>query len=69
VRGPQECSANGADQPRAAVYAIAVRTAEFDLPPEMIDDIVARHMSGYGAGAHTGGRDAGRDGDRDEEEY
>jgi hypothetical protein len=51
------------------VYAIAVRTAEFDLPPEMIDDIVARHMSGYGAGAHTGGRDAVRDGDRDEEEY
>jgi hypothetical protein len=47
------------------VYAIAVRTAEFDLPPEMIDDIVARHMSGYGAGTRT----SGRDGDRDEEEY
>jgi hypothetical protein len=65
ARPPGACSASGADQPRAAVYAIAVRTAEFDLPPEMIDDIVARHMSGYGAGTRT----SGRDGDRDEEEY
>jgi hypothetical protein len=37
------------------VYAITVRTAEYDLPPEMIDDIIARHMSGYGAGGGGGG--------------
>jgi hypothetical protein len=48
------------------VYAIAVRTAEYDLPPEMIDDLVARHMSGYG----TGGPPArGRETERDEDEY
>lgn len=29
----------------AAVYTIAVRTSEFDLPPEMLDDIVAQVVS------------------------
>jgi hypothetical protein len=41
------------------VYAITVRTAEFDLPPEMIDDLVARYTSGAG-GAEPGARRGGR---------
>lgn len=29
----------------AAAYAIAVRSSEFDLPPEMVEDIVASMFS------------------------
>ena len=29
----------------AAAYTIAVRTSEFDLPPEMLDDLVAQIVS------------------------
>ena len=28
-----------------AAYAVAVRTSEFDLPPEMLDDLVAQMVS------------------------
>ncbi len=28
-----------------AVYAIVVRSSEYDLPPEMLDDIVSRTFS------------------------
>ena len=28
-----------------AAYAIAVRTSEFDLPPDMLDDLVAQMVS------------------------
>ena len=34
-----------------AAYAIAVRTSEYDLPPEMLDDIAAMVSSSYGRGS------------------
>ena len=35
-----------------AAYAVAVRTSEFDLPPEMLDDLVAQ--TGSHATDHNG---------------
>ncbi|TFY83727.1 hypothetical protein EWM64_g272 [Hericium alpestre] len=34
-----------------AAYAVAVRSSEYDLPPELLDDIVSRQVAGYGIGA------------------
>ncbi|KAI0067817.1 Translin [Artomyces pyxidatus] len=42
-----------------AAYAIAVRSSEFDLSPEMLDDVVGQAISGYGENfddMHTSGR-------------
>ncbi|KDQ54767.1 hypothetical protein JAAARDRAFT_348283 [Jaapia argillacea MUCL 33604] len=53
-----------------AAYAIAVRTSEFDLPPDILDDIVARCVSGYETNNH--GRKAQRwqeHFDSDDEDY
>ncbi|KAH7914509.1 Translin [Hygrophoropsis aurantiaca] len=36
-----------------AVYAIVVRTSEYDLPPEILDDIVAQSISNFNTGAAT----------------
>lgn len=36
-----------------AAYAIFVRSSEYDLPPEMLDDIVAQSISSYNASSHT----------------
>lgn len=32
-----------------AAYTAVVRTSEFDLPPEMLDDIVNQVVSNYGS--------------------
>lgn len=47
-----------------AAYAIVVRSSEYDLPPEMLDDIVALSLSRFG-----GNRPSGLDLDVDHEEY
>ncbi len=46
-----------------AAYAIVVRSSEYDLSPEMLDDIVARTISNFG------GRLKPCDYNEDEEEY
>lgn len=53
-----------------AAYAIFVRSSEYDLSPEMLDDIVAQSISGYNASSHDtsigqprGRRDYGSDDD------
>lgn len=33
----------------SAAYAIVVRGSEYDLPPDMLDDIVARSISSFGS--------------------
>ena len=50
----------------AAVYAIVVRTSEYDLPPEILDDIIAQSMSKYAYKEKRSNRDGGSD---DEHEY
>ncbi|KAH7923991.1 Translin [Leucogyrophana mollusca] len=56
-----------------AVYAIVVRSSEYDLPPEAVDDIVAQSISSFGTGSGVdrskrGRRDPGS-GDEYEGEY
>lgn len=51
-----------------AAYAIAVRSSEYDLPPELLDDIVARTVSIAGGGNEPPRRKRGRE-DDDEDEY
>lgn len=50
----------------AAVYAIVVRTSEYDLPPEILDDIITQSMSIYTHKDKRGNRNVGSD---DEQEY
>jgi hypothetical protein len=56
--------------PLAAVYAIVVRSSEYDLPPEMLDDIISRSLPSLtsGSGKAKRGRDAGSD-DEHEDVY
>ena len=49
-----------------AAYTIAVRTSEFDLPPEMLDDLVAQTVL-YAADASGYGDDSRRKRARDRE--
>jgi hypothetical protein len=44
LRKKQAVTASSLQKIEEAVYAITVRTAEYDLPPDMLDDIAARHM-------------------------
>jgi len=44
-----------------AVYAIVVRTSEFDLPTEILDDIVVQSMSNYVHQDKRSNRNAGSD--------
>ncbi|KAI0322293.1 Translin [Amylostereum chailletii] len=37
-----------------AAYAIAVRSSEYDLPPDLLDDIVSSAVSGRGHGGDSG---------------
>lgn len=48
------------------MYAIVVRTSEYDLPPEILDDIIAQSMSNYAPKDKRSNRDIGSD---DEQEY
>lgn len=49
--------------PGPVAYAIVVRSSEYDMPPEMLDDLVEQAVShsGYGgAGEEGSGRRRGR---------
>ncbi|KIY67587.1 Translin [Cylindrobasidium torrendii FP15055 ss-10] len=48
-----------------AVYAIVVRTSEYDLPPDLLDDLVAQITSGNSDRKRR--RDVSDDGDRENE--
>ncbi|KAF8559331.1 Translin [Imleria badia] len=49
-----------------AVYAIVVRTSEYDLPTEILDDIIIQSMTNYAYKEKRRNRDVGND---DEHEY
>ena len=49
-----------------AAYAIAVRSSEYDLPPDILDDIVARTVSTTYGGNEAGRRNRTRDEDEDD---
>ncbi|KAF8845328.1 Translin [Paxillus ammoniavirescens] len=53
-----------------AVYAIVVRSSEYDLPPEMLDDIISRSIPSFasGSGKAKHSRDVGGD-DGHEDDY
>ncbi|KAG8220025.1 Translin family-domain-containing protein [Butyriboletus roseoflavus] len=48
-----------------AVYAIVVRTSEYDLPPEILDDIITQSMSNHAHKDKRSNRDIGSDDERD----
>ncbi|KAJ7102260.1 Translin [Mycena belliarum] len=43
----QSVTANSLEKIEAAAYAVAVRGSEYDLPPEMLDDLVAQTTSKF----------------------
>ncbi|KAI0724285.1 Translin [Cerioporus squamosus] len=45
LRKKQNVTAQSLEKIEDAAYAVAVRTSEFDLPPEMLDDLVAQTVS------------------------
>ncbi|RPD81722.1 Translin [Lentinus tigrinus ALCF2SS1-7] len=45
LRKKQHVTAQSLEKIEDAAYAVAVRTSEFDLPPEMLDDLVAQAVS------------------------
>ncbi|KAF9243875.1 Translin [Melanogaster broomeanus] len=53
-----------------AVYAIVVRSSEYDLPPEMVDDIISRSLPSFtsGSGKAKRSRVVGSD-DEHEDDY
>lgn len=50
-------------------YAIAVRSSEYDLPPELLDDIVERTVTEAGFGGGEDERDRRRRGVRRGSEF
>jgi len=54
-----------------AAYTIAIRSSEYDLPDDILDDIVARCISGYDTRHQNYDRhpERWRDGEEDEDEY
>jgi hypothetical protein len=49
-----------------AAYAIVVRSSEYDLSPEMLDDIVAKSISSYSGQTFGRRREADNSDDDDE---
>ena len=58
------------DRPSIAAYAIVVRSSEYELSPDMLDDIVERTVTTLSAegGRGGGGRKRGRENDSDEDD-
>ncbi|KAJ6604306.1 Translin [Mycena vulgaris] len=46
----QSVTANSLEKIEAAAYAVAVRGSEYDLPPEMLDDLVAQTTAKFNTG-------------------
>ena len=47
------------DSSTTAVYAIVVRGSEYNIPPDMLDDIIAQSISASDVKSRAGHRDAG----------
>lgn len=54
------------NSPCVAAYAIVVRSSEYDLSPEMLDDIVAKSISSYSGQTFGRRREADNSDDDDE---
>jgi len=53
LKKKQAVTAQSLEKIEDTVYAIVVRSSEYDLPPEMLDDIVAQSISNFtGSGGH-----------------
>ncbi|KAF4622887.1 hypothetical protein D9613_001650 [Agrocybe pediades] len=73
LRKKQSVTTNSLEKIEDAVYTIVVRSSEYDLPPEMLDDIVAHSISNYHDFGNNeprkhGGRRRGGGASEDEEE-
>ncbi|THH32327.1 hypothetical protein EUX98_g1863 [Antrodiella citrinella] len=64
LRKKQQVTTQSLEKIEDAAYAIAVRTSEYDIPPELLDDIVARSVVSEGGG--NSGRKRTREGEFDE---
>ncbi|OBZ79725.1 Translin-associated protein X [Grifola frondosa] len=57
LRKKQAVTSQSLQKIEDVAYAIAVRSSEYDLPPEILDDIVARTVSNMASGGnYTGGK-------------
>ncbi|KAH9835787.1 Translin [Rhodofomes roseus] len=73
LRKKQQVTSQSLEKIEDVAYAIAVRSSEYDLPPELLDDIVERTVAeaGFGGGGddrdqrRRGGRRGGEDEDED----
>ncbi|EKM60850.1 uncharacterized protein PHACADRAFT_84062 [Phanerochaete carnosa HHB-10118-sp] len=63
LRKKQNVTSQSLEKIEDAAYAIVVRSSEYDLSPDMLDDIVARAISFHGVSGN--GRGRGRDYDED----
>ncbi|KAF9452538.1 Translin [Macrolepiota fuliginosa MF-IS2] len=67
LRKKQAVTAQSLEKIEDAAYTIAVRSSEYDLPPEILDDIVAQSISHFSDRSHkrTRGHDLEDDPDND----
>ncbi|KAH6917564.1 Translin [Coprinopsis sp. MPI-PUGE-AT-0042] len=68
LRKKQAVTANSLEKIEDAVYTIFLRTSEYDLPPEILDEIVAQTLSSHNGGSgrdRTGTGGGGIDYDED----
>ncbi|EPS99124.1 hypothetical protein FOMPIDRAFT_1125109 [Fomitopsis schrenkii] len=64
LRKKQQVTTQSLEKIEDVAYAIAVRSSEYDLPAELLDDIVERTVSGAGFRTGEDERDRGRRGGR-----
>ncbi|KAF9821824.1 hypothetical protein IEO21_00254 [Rhodonia placenta] len=62
LRKKQQVTSQSLEKIEDVAYAIAVRSSEYDLPPELLDDIVDRTVSTTAYGGNGDGRDRRRGG-------
>jgi len=67
LRKKQQVTTQSLEKIEDAAYAIAVRSSEYDIPPELLDDIVARTVISEGGGNYSKKRT--REGDFEEGEF
>ncbi|KZT74853.1 Translin [Daedalea quercina L-15889] len=64
LRKKQQVTSQSLEKIEDVAYAITVRSSEYDLPPELLDDIVERTVLEAGFGSGGDGRDRTREGGR-----
>ncbi|CAL1696415.1 unnamed protein product [Somion occarium] len=71
LRKKQNVTSQSLEKIEDAAYAVAVRSSEYDLPPEILDDLVSRTMSSAFGGDHGGStrRKRPREDDQEGMEY